>query len=180
MRLISFILSFFVFTFLCSQSKTDVLINSIIQKDKLSHNTIIAKFLADFENTEEVIDIINKYSLESTCNDEIFIGSENTLYLEKTVFKSLESLTNKINENCNSFAFNSIENTLNVYELIWEIFNKNYCFFTKPMRSKDGRYAIIKYEVLSGTIFGNYSRTYLCKFINNEWIIDTIVAFEMD
>jgi len=68
----------------------------------------------------------------------------------------------------------------NEYLLIKEKTGKKFCEFSKPLFSKDRKYALIKFNVISGFMFGSFSRTYLMEKRNGVWIENSTLELTDD
>lgn len=68
----------------------------------------------------------------------------------------------------------------NKYQLIENHFHKKYCEFSIPLYSKNGKHALIEYNVFSGFMYGSFSGTYLMKMINGKWVVDGIIRMTED
>ncbi len=183
MKLLWIYILLFVTTSSFAQEESDDLVNTIIHVDELYNDAIIANFFLDIEDTIGLSETFERYKLVDNCKVKRIRFQSEAIWLDKESFKSLQYLCDKINSQCSSFFTDSdglIEQGCSVYFLIWKIYGKDFCVFSRPVYSEDKKFALIKYNVLSGTIYGNSSMTYLFENVAGQWVKKETVAFEHD
>lgn len=160
-----------------SLTETESLIQAIIESnvDLKTGDYVVYNKLVDID-TLNLDYIIKRHGLFEKVSPEDLTLNHICLQLindkEINHFKMLADSLDK--DNAHPFE------RKNGNRLIKEHLNKEYCEFSKPLYSKDGKYVLIRFKVDSGFMFGSFSRTYLMKKKNGKWIEDTLLQMTED
>jgi hypothetical protein len=158
-------------------TETERLVQAIIESnvDLKTGEYVVYNKLVDTD-TLHLGDVIIRYGLVDKVSPENLTLNHSCLQLindkELSHFKMLADSLNK-----------DITDPLerkNGSQLIKEHLQKEYCEFSKPLYSKDGKYVLISFKVDSGFMIGSFSRTYLMKKINGKWIKDALLQVKED
>lgn len=181
MRLLTIFLFFTTIAFSqngnVSLTETESLIQSVIVSnidlktgDYLVYNKLVDLDTGDFELIIKKLGLVENVPFENLTLNHISLQLINDNDLN--YFKMLADSLNKDKTD----PFERITGS----QLIKEQLKKEYCEFSKPLYSKDGKYALIRFNVDSGFMFGSFSRTYLMKKKSGKWIEDTLLQMTED
>ena len=160
-----------------SFSETEKIIQIIIEGnvDLKTGEYIVYNRLVDISHPN-LDSWINEYglSISKTACDSIIKHCSLQL-LNDTEIEAFKVVVDSINKNLT----HSFEKE-NKYSLIKEKTGKEYCEFSKPLYSKKGKYALIRFDVISGFMYGSFSRIYLMEKVNGQWTENSILEITED
>ena len=116
-------------------------------------------------NKSDLDHFIKKYRLFKNLTSTYYIHKISLQLINDDELNHFNTLADSINK--------SITNPFkrkNKYRLVFERTHKDYCQFSKPIFSENGRYALIEFDVESGFMYGSFSGTYLFKKKKGKWI----------
>lgn len=160
-----------------NQTDTEKLIQEIIhlnvdlkEKDYVVYNQLVDLDTSDFTST------IKEYDLYSvTPSDELILKNIDLQVITEKEIQMYERMADSINQTLSEpLEFK------NKFLLISENLNKDYVEFSKPLYSIDRKYALVKFEVFTGSMFGSFSVAYLMKKENDQWIEKDIFLMTID
>ena len=160
-----------------NQTDTEKLILEIIhlnvdlkEKDYVVYNQLVDLDTSDFTST------IKEYDLNSvTPSDELILKNIDLQVITEKEIQMYERMADSINQTLSEpLEFK------NKFSLISENLNKDYVEFSKPLFSIDRKYALVKFEVFNGFMFGSFSVAYLMKKENDQWIEKDIFLMTID
>ena len=156
-----------------AQTETENVIQTVIDLDKdlIKNEIIVYEYLENYNDTSWINSITDKYGvLNAEEINSIQFGNLNVKLISKSALREL----NKISSKLNNLTKDDDENfSMTKYQLVNDIFDKDLCVFYKVLFTKDKKYALIKYSVITGNSLGrgDFSSTYLMEQKNGNWLI---------
>jgi len=171
----------FLATLNYAQTETEKVIQTIIEfeQDLNENKVIVSESLESFGDTSftnSFIDEFGEFKEEDFKN--IQFGSLNVRLISKNALLKLKKIASKLNSltNDNDEIF-----PITYYQLVNEIFDRDLCTFSKVLFTKDKKYALVKYSVVTGNSLGlgDFSSTFLMEQKKEKWLIKEILESEI-
>lgn len=159
------------------QNETEKLIQSVIETDvnlKTGHYIVYEK-LEDLQ-IEDLKYWANKYNfIENRFTSDTIINKINLKIISRETLNCYKKMADSLNH-LKHEPFEMIDE----YRLVSDKTGKTFCEFSKPFFSKNGNFALVKFEVYSGFLYGSFSYTLIMKKEKLKWIPEEIVSVSSD
>ena len=171
----------FLSTLSYAQTETEKVIQTIIdlEKDLKETNVIVSENLDSFGDTSWINNFTDEFGEFKEGNLKyIQFGSLNVRLISKSALLELKKIASKLNSltNDNDEVF-----PITYYQLVNDIFDRDLCTFSKVLFTKDKKYALVKYSVVTGNSLGlgDFSSTFLMEQKKEKWLIKEILESEI-